>query len=103
MPATGVLLPLDSGLSRLWACQYKETAASSAVSTTKWFSRAGCVVEALSEGDRIIFTELMEIRILGKMEKPPGINVRPGRLVHSAKEAGAWQTQQDENEARIRR
>ena len=48
------------------------------------------------------FTEIMEIRILGRMEKPTGINARPERLVHSAEEAGEWQTQQDENEARIR-
>jgi hypothetical protein len=45
----------------------------------------------------------MEIRILGKMEKPTDINARPRRLVPSAEEAGEWQTQQDENEARIRR
>jgi hypothetical protein len=45
----------------------------------------------------------MEIGILGKMEKPTNIKARPRRLVHSAEEAGEWQTQQDENEARIRR
>jgi hypothetical protein len=37
------------------------------------------------------------------MEKPTGINARPRRLVHSAEEAGQWQRQRDENEARIRR
>ena len=45
----------------------------------------------------------MEISILGNVEKPTDNNARPGRLVHGAEEAGEWQTQQDENEARIRR
>ena len=34
-------------------------------------SRPGCVVEPFSEGNQIIFTEIMEIRILGKWKSRP--------------------------------
>ena len=45
----------------------------------------------------------MEIRILRKVEKPTGNNADQGHGFISAEEAREWQTQQDENEARIRR
>ena len=45
----------------------------------------------------------MEIRILGNMEKPTDNNADQADWSISADEAREWQTQQDENEARIRR
>ena len=45
----------------------------------------------------------MVIGILRKVEKPSDNNADQGDSFTSADEAREWQTQQDENEARIRR
>ena len=57
----------------------------------------------LLKATRLFFTEIMEIRILGNVEKPTDNNADQGDWFISAEEAREWQTQQDENEARIRR
>jgi len=44
---------------------------------------------------QIIFTEIMEIRILRKVEKPTDNNADQGDRFISADEAREWQTQQD--------
>jgi hypothetical protein len=62
-----------------------------------------CAVEALSEGNQIIFTEIVEIRTLRKVEKPTENNADQGDQFISADEAREWRREQDENEARIRR
>ena len=49
------------------------------------------------------FTEIVEIRILRKVEKPTDNNADQGDRFIGADEAREWQTQQDENKARIRR
>ena len=57
---------------------------------------AGCVVEALSQRESSwSFTEIMEIRILRKVEKPTDNNADQGDRFISADEAREWQTQQD--------
>jgi len=52
---------------------------------------------------QIIFTEIVEIRILRKVEKPTDNNADQGDRFIGADEAREWQTQQDENKARMRR
>ena len=66
-------------------------------------SRPGCVVEAFSEGNQIIFTEIMEIRILRNMGNPSDNNADQADSLISAAEAREWQRQQGENEAGLRR
>ena len=66
-------------------------------------SRPGCVVEAFSEGNQIIFTEIMEIRILGKWKSRPATTPDQADSLISAEEAREWQRKQGENEAGLRR
>ena len=51
----------------------------------------------------LFFTEIVEIRILGNVEKPTDNNADQADWFISADEAREWQRQQDKNEARIRR